>query len=169
MLENYEYKDIPGYEGLYAVTTDGQVWSYRRQRFLSPGWQGSGYLFVILSKDGTQKHHKVHRLVLSTFNPVEDMDKLDVNHLNEIKTDNYLDNLCWMTRQQNCNYGTHNERVSIKLGKPVRCIETGIVYASQSMAARAVGLSSSTGINLCCNGKAKTAGKLHWEYVDKNY
>ena len=44
-------KDIKGYEGLYAVTEDGQIWSYRSKKFLKPNKNTSGYLYVILYKD----------------------------------------------------------------------------------------------------------------------
>ena len=45
-------KDIKGYEGLYGITPEGEVWSYRRKKFLVPRDNGKGYLFVELYKDG---------------------------------------------------------------------------------------------------------------------
>lgn len=163
MINNYTYKDIPGFEGLYAVTTDGQVWSYRRKKFLAPGRNGKGYLFVVLSVDNVQKICKVHRLVLEAFNPVEGMDQLQVNHLDENKENNCLENLCWVTCKENNNWGTRNQRLS----KPVRCVETDTIYNSQLEAAAAVGLSSTSGISLCCNGVRFTAAGFHWEYANK--
>lgn len=163
MINNYTYKDIPGFEGKYAVTTDGQVWSYRRKKFLAPGRNGKGYLFVVLSVDNVQKICKVHRLVLEAFNPVEGMDQLQVNHLDENKENNCLENLCWVTCKENNNWGTRNQRLS----KPVRCVETDTIYNSQLEAAAAVGLSSTSGISLCCNGVRFTAAGFHWEYANK--
>jgi len=63
---------------------------------------------VVLSVDNVQKICKVHRLVLEAFNPVEGMDQLQVNHLDEDKTNNRLENLCWVTCKENNNYGTRN-------------------------------------------------------------
>lgn len=167
MINNYIYKDIPGYEGMYAVTTDGQVWSYRRNKFLAPGRNGKGYLFVVLSVNNIQKLYRVHRLVLEIFNPVEGMDQLQVNHLDEDKTNNRLENLCWVTCKENNNYGTRNQRIGEYRKRPVRCIETDTIYDSQLEAAAAVGLSNASGISLCCNGVRFTAAGFHWEYANK--
>lgn len=45
-------KDIPGYEGLYAATSCGKIWSYRSNKFLKPFTTGSGYLSVELCRNG---------------------------------------------------------------------------------------------------------------------
>ena len=50
------------------------------------------------------------------------------------------------------------------MSKPVRCIETGIVYCSQTEAAKETGINI-TCISQVCNGKYKTAGGYHWEFV----
>lgn len=167
-LKNYEYKDIPGYEGLYAVTTCGKVWSYLGQKFLKP-WTANGYLLVALTRNFKKKNCRVHRLVLETFNPVPGSDVLDANHLNEDRADNRLENLEWATRKENNNWGTRNQRISEYRKEPVRCIETGYIYESQLEAAEAVGLSSSSGISQCCTGKYKTSGGYHWEFCPKSF
>ena len=56
-------KDIKGYEGLYAVTSCGKVWSYKSKRFLTPAKTHNGYLIVNLCKDGQGKMYRVHRIV----------------------------------------------------------------------------------------------------------
>jgi hypothetical protein len=56
-------RDIKGYEGLYAVTSCGKVWSYRSKKFLKPYDNGFGYLYVNLNNDGKKKQFKIHRLV----------------------------------------------------------------------------------------------------------
>jgi len=53
----------------------------------------NGYLFVTLSKDGKSKMFRIHRLVMETFNPIENMETMDVNHIDEDITHNWLDNL----------------------------------------------------------------------------
>jgi hypothetical protein len=67
-----------------------------------------GYREVCLSENGKAKSYLVHRLILSTFYPRKDMDKLDVNHLNGDKTDNRLINLEWCTRSDNIKHSYRN-------------------------------------------------------------
>ena len=56
-------KDIPGYEGLYAATEDGRIWSYRSKKFLKPSKDRYSYLYVNLYKDGVRKTYRIHRLI----------------------------------------------------------------------------------------------------------
>ena len=159
-------KDIKGYEGLYAITEDGQVWSYRKKIFLKSQKAENGYLRVMLYKKGEKRWQPfIHRLVLETFKPVDEMEKLQVNHCNEIKTDNRLENLSWTTAKENCNFGTHNQRVATALSKKVRCIETGVIYNSINEAAEAIGKAASS-LSNCLAGRRKTCGGFHWEFVD---
>jgi hypothetical protein len=65
-----------------------------------------------------------------TYNPVEGMENLDANHIDENKDHNWLSNLNWMTHKENLNHGTRNTRVAKSLAKPVRCVETGEVFDS---------------------------------------
>lgn len=66
-------KDIPGYEGLYSITEDGQVWSHYRNKFIALNNTALGYKEALLSKKGVRRHYGVHRLVLMTYKPVEGM------------------------------------------------------------------------------------------------
>lgn len=92
--------DIKGFEGRYAVTEDGQVWSYKSNRFLSPYLNQRGYLLVDLCGDGFRKQYRVHRLVAEAFIP-NPLGLETVNHKDEVKTNNHVDNLEWMTRLDN--------------------------------------------------------------------
>ena len=116
------WKDIVDYEGLYQVSNMGRVKSLYdgghkifREKILKSGKSGNGYLSVKLCKDGKRKRYYIHRLVLSTFNPVENMENLEVNHINENKGKNYLSNLEWTTHKDNVNHGTRNKRMVEKL------------------------------------------------------
>lgn len=164
----YEYgmRDIPGYEGLYAVTSCGKVWSYKRKIFLKPRKSIGGYLQVCLYKGCDRQFFYIQRLVLETYNPVEEMKKLHANHHDECKEHNYLNNLEWMTCKENINYGTHNERMGKAKGKRVLCVETGVIYSSTREAARQTGIDQSS-ISKACRGIQKTAGGYHWKYIDE--
>lgn len=94
--------DIKNYEGQYAVTPHGKVWSYQSKKFLSSKSKNSkGYPKVMLFKRGkNRKYYSIHRLVASTYIPNE-YKKPQINHKNGIKTDNRVENLEWCTNREN--------------------------------------------------------------------
>lgn len=176
-------KDIKGYEGLYAVTSCGKVWSYRTNKFLRPKITKRGYSQVCLVNNmGIKKSHYVHRLVLETYKPVKNMDKLEVNHIKEFeKTNNCLNNLEWLTHKENMDYGTRNKRAiethkgkeHLTKQKPVYCVELDKTFTGSIAASKELGIKSRSNITGCCKGITKTAGKhpitgerLHWRYAD---
>ena len=150
-------KDIKEYEGLYAITSCGKVWSYKKKIFLKPGKDKSGYLQVTLSKNGCKQNKRIHRLVMETYNPIEGMDNLDVDHIDFDCQNNCLKNLQWLAPEQN------NKKH--KTCKKVLCVETGIIYKSINEAERQTGINQSS-ISKACRGKLKTAGGYHWEFVE---
>lgn len=104
-------KDIQGYENKYAITSCGKVWSYKSKRFLIPHADKDGYLTVDLRKDGKRKAMKIHRLVAMAYIPNPEQ-KPQVNHLDENKQNNALNNLSWATGKENANYGNRNKKIS---------------------------------------------------------
>ena len=89
-------KDIIGYEGLYAVTSCGKVWSYKSKKFLKPGKRRDGYLHVSLYKGGEGKLYYIHRLVAEAYLPNPN-GLQQVNHKDENRENNALQNLEWCT------------------------------------------------------------------------
>lgn len=110
---------MKGYEGLYEVSDGGKVRTLNynhtgKVKELSPGNTGSGYLQVILYKEGKLKQFLVHRLVVEAF--ISEIPKgLVVNHKDENKQNNNVDNLEICTYKYNLNYGTRNERAGKKI------------------------------------------------------
>ena len=155
-------KDIKGYEGLYAITSCGKVWSYRSKKFLKP-IEKNGYLSINLYKEGKVKQCNIHRLVAEAYIPNPD-NKPQVNHKNEVKTDNYINNLEWATVKENLNYGTRNERANKTKSIPVYCAELDRVFDGASTAQREIGVWNAN-IIACCRGKRNTAGGYHWCYA----
>ena len=157
-------KDIEGFEGLYAVTADGKVWSYRKQKFMKAADNGHGYLHVELT-DATGKKFKkrINRLVAETYIPNPE-GLTDVGHKDNCRTNNSVENLEWVTRKENCN----NEGGKRRGGKrtPIRCVETGEIFANQTEAAKFIG-TSAYNVSNCITGKQKTAGGYHWERIEK--
>ena len=152
-------KDIVGYEGLYAVTPEGEVWSYRNERFLKPKHGVKGYLFVTLCKDGKEKNYKIHRLVAEAYLPNPD-NLPQINHKDENKTNNCLQNLEWCDAKYNINYGTRTEKTK----KPILQFTLDGEFVREWSSATDVGKEVSTHICNCLKGRKKSAYGFIWKY-----
>lgn len=164
--DNIEWRDIEGYEGLYQVSEDGDIMSvgYKKKRLLKQYLNVNGYPYVSLYKNGERKHYTIHRLVATAF--CENTNGFDeVNHIDEVKTNNHYSNLEWCSRQYNVNYGTRNERAAEERRRKIKCIELNIVFDSLTQAAKYVNTHNSN-ISACASGKKHTCKGYHWEYVD---
>lgn len=97
------WKDIEDFEGLYQVSNTGKVKSLITDRILKPGISSSGYHSVSLRKGGETFQNSIHRLVGKTF--ISNPDNLsEINHVNNIRSDNRAENLEWVTRQENVQH-----------------------------------------------------------------
>lgn len=130
-MENW--KDIEGYENLYQVSDMGRVRNIKSYKYLKP-WIEKGYKVVNLRKQNKSKHFRIHRLVAIAFIPTDSYE-LDINHKDEDKSNNCVDNLEWCTRKYNINYGTRTERMSksSKGGKRPPFTEEHRIKISQSL------------------------------------
>ena len=158
-------RDVVGYENIYGITSCGKVYSYKSKKFLKPKHNVNGYLMVALYRDGQKKWYKVHRLVAMTYIPNPD-NLPQVNHKDENKANNCLQNLEWCDASYNTNYGTRNEKVSNKLKKPIlQCTLDG-EFVREWSSATDVGKEVMTNIRNCLRGKQKTAYGFIWKYKD---
>lgn len=155
------WKPVKGYEGLYEVSNLGRVKS-SKGKILKNVVNGHGYEHVNLYNNGTIKTVYVHRLVANAFIQNPNGYK-DVNHKDECKTNNCVNNLEFCTVKYNNNYGTGKLRAAEKNGKRVRCVETGETFISIGAAAKSVG-GSKGNLWSVLNGKYKTAYGYHWAY-----
>lgn len=171
MCKVIEYKLIEGYPD-YMVSSDGKVYSLKngKKEELKTRIEKRGYMDVPLYTNSQCVRKRVHRLVAEAF--ITNPDNLpQVNHKDEDKTNNCVENLEWCTAEYNNNYGAHNERVAKTLTNrkdcsvPVVCLETSEVYSSVCEASRQTGINRGH-ISSCCNGKLKTAGGYHWTKVE---
>ena len=98
-----ELFDIPGFESHYAITKNGRVWSKHYQKFISQGMNAQGYPDVNIRYDYRMyKSPRVHRLMAITFLGLDINDtETQVDHKDDDKTNNNLDNLQLLTGKKN--------------------------------------------------------------------
>ena len=190
---NEEWRQIQGYEGLYEVSNLGRVKSLERydkmgrlikEKTLNPRKHKKGYLYVGLSKDGIQKKYSIHRLVAIAFIPNPN-NLPQVNHKDENKENNCLDNLEWCTNEYNCNYGNHGKNISKSLLGGTLSEQTrqrmsearSIKIVQLSLNGKLIKIWNSLRetdkfgyrhacISECCRGLRKTHKKFKWMYYN---
>ena len=181
-----EWKDIRNYEGLYQGSSEGRIKSVDRIVRAKSRWGGyrdmlfkgkplkqflgdNGYLKVGLSKNGESTSKDVHKLIYEAFYGVVP-DGMQVNHIDENKLNNCINNLNLLTPQDNTNYGTAIERMRKTKSKPVfqytLDYKLVAVYSSTKEAAKVLGFDQAS-ISACARGKkhCKTYKGYIWSYV----
>lgn len=187
MQINEEWKDIDEYKGVYQVSTFGNIRRVNRWagnqcksvyvediKEVTPYIDDKGYIRVCLSYKNKAKHFRVHRLVARAFIP-NPSGLLQINHKDEDKTNNHVDNLEWCTAVYNSNYGTRTKRISEKnlafgakrsinqYSKDGMFIRE---WQSLTEAANVLGLHVSK-ISSCCHNRNKTCGGYIWKFTDE--
>ena len=166
-----EWRPVKDYEGLYEVSNRGNVKSlnYRhtgKERIMKPQKDSGGYLYVHLWKDRKDKSYKIHRLVAQAFIPNPEGYN-EVNHKDEDKTNNCVENLEYCSRSYNLTYNDRAKKVAEKNSKPIFGIDrvTGLIveFGSAKEAERETGISNQS-ICHCLKGSCKTAGGFYWYY-----
>lgn len=178
------WKDIKGYENIYQISNLGNVKNIKKDKLLKPFISNkTGYLQIDLSKNGIKERFSIHRLVCIAFIPNYNGYKY-VNHKDESRVNNNVNNLEWCTQKYNCNYGNRNkkigekssqrkhtketkEKISVALSKAILQYDLKGNFIKEwrngYMAQKVLNISYSN-INECCNNKRKTAGGYIWRF-----
>lgn len=183
---NEEWRPVPGFESLYAVSNLGNVKSLTRyKKTLKLHITNAGYYQVQLWHNGVCKPMSVHRLVAMAFIGMPS-EKQVVNHIDENKLNNNVSNLEWITHVENCRYGTainrrtqhldyskrriNNARQIEMVSKPIaqftREGEFIRTWKSASECHRATGITISN-IREVAKGRRNTAGGFVFKEVEK--
>ena len=159
MIKNEVWKDVVDYEGYYQVSNKGRVMSLslrngrkviKRNKILNQTLNTKGYLKTNFSVENKIKTIRTHRIVGITFIP-NLLNKPEINHINGIKTDNRVENLEWVTHQENCEHSYANSLN--KRARKVNQIKNGVIintFRSQYEASKEIGVSQAS-ISNCCN------------------
>lgn len=161
---NEIWKEIKNYEGHYKISSFGNVCSKVKQ--LKPFYNGKGYLYVNICKDGKRETIAVHRLVGLAFidNPEN---KPQINHIDGIKTNNNVLNLEWVDNSENVKHAYENN-LMVSIGLPViQCTKDNVHierFESISNASKFSGIGYMS-IRKCCMKERKTAGGYIWKFA----
>lgn len=167
------WRDIVGYEGYYEVSNLGRIrcceridkiGRHKKSKILKLYKQHDGYLRICLHKDCKQKKFLVHRLVAETFIPNEN-ESPEVNHINGKKDDNRVENLEWITREENMLHAFNTGLATAWNKKKVICIETGEIFESTSEAERIMKLCVNK-VSAVCRGVRKSTGGYTFMYYE---
>lgn len=172
-MEDEIWKDIPGYEGLYVVSSFGRIKSINYHNTgcsrIMRQTKRNGYLSVGLFKGGKQKMFLAHRLVALVFIP-NPHNLPQVNHKDEDKTNNCVENLEWCDASYNRNFGTCNQRAAKTKSKSILQydLEGNLVreWSSISEINRELGYHTSH-ISACARGMLNTMYGYKWKYTKK--
>lgn len=147
----------------YLVSDDGRVYSVKYRKLLKPQTGTGGYLFFYIKVSGKAKNVYLHRLVATAFIPNPD-GKPQVDHINNDKTDNRVENLRWVSPKENMNNEitlpkllVHTNELIEKSKRPVAVYKDGSLvgkFESRSEAARFLGVSQSS-VGACLSGISK--------------
>ncbi len=175
------WKEIPKYKGRYLASNLGRIKTDKtickdkngktysiKEKIKKFFLNKNGYLTVSMCIDNVVKTEYVHYLVLSAFTN-DRKDKMTVNHINEIKTDNRIENLEWLTYRENNMHGTKVKRTSdkkfkkrIKIDK--KTLETIKIYNSKEELLKDGYKLLNT--KMCCINVNKTAHGFIWKYLE---
>lgn len=176
------------YTGMYEASTFGHVRSIdrtitnkngvkvKRKGQLLTEIPRNGYLEVVLTKDNVHHSENIHQLIMNAHCPNPNPEiYTEINHIDEDKTNNRLDNLEWCTHKENVNHGTSRERARNSLrttpyvGQVKQMDLDGNVvkiWKSANKAAKELGINNSN-LYRHLRGINKTCGGYRWEYVNK--
>lgn len=163
------WKDVKGYEDYYQVSNNGNVKSLRNGKILIPSITIHGYKRITLCKNGKKENKVIHRLVAEAFldNP---KNLICVNHKDENKLNNCVENLEWCDRKYNTNYGTCIERRSKNKQRPVNQYDLNMIFIKRYESIKEASngnYSLYTHIGECCKGKHFSIGGYIWRYANE--
>lgn len=169
-LKNEEiWKPINGYENLYLISNFGNVKSLKNNIILKQDTL-RGYKRVALYS-GSRKSRKifqVHRLVAYYFLPNPN-NLPQINHIDENKANNHVENLEWCDAKYNSNYGTRKYKIGLSNGRAVLQYTKNGIFVNRFdtiMDAQRNTSIINQSISACCSGKRKTAGGYIWKYAN---
>lgn len=164
------WKQIEG-ASRYYVNESGEIKSVvgKEEKILKPYHANNNCLMVNIFYDNkTHRYRTIHRLVAEAFIPNPN-NYPQVNHKDENRKNNCVDNLEWCTPKYNSNYGIGHAKQTIACSKPVAMLDDNDMlidwFYSCKEAERQTGIYNRD-INSCAHGKRKSAGGYKWKFIN---
>lgn len=164
---------LQGYSNYEIYPETGQVWSYKRKKFIGNNKStGNYWMCTLYDDDGNVEYWYIHRLIWVVVNgPIPE--GLEVNHIDENKNNNSIFNLNLMSRKENCNWGTRNIRSNTKRrnntiqSKPIVALKDDSLkmFFLSGKEAERKGISSN-GISRCARGERSLYKGYQWKFFD---
>ena len=155
----------------YYATEDGKIWSSYSQKFISSREDKDGYLKVRLASPGFPSGRwtvSLHRLILSTYCPIEGMELLQVNHIDGNKKNNSLSNLEWVTCQENITHACENDlRAKINGGAKLTPGNVREICKALEQGASNIELGEKYGVHPDTIGRIRRGRS--WKEISKDY
>lgn len=169
--EKSQWKPIPNFSW-YLISNKGQVYDRVNNRIVSQNYNSCGYKRVgVVDDEGNRRQMLVHRLVYMAF--IGEIPKgMQINHKDECKVNNDVENLEVMTPSQNINYGTANIRraqvLRITKCKPVNqySMNGKLLNTFESLNDAECAGFVKTHIIDCCKGRKTSYKGYKWQYAE---
>ena len=163
-MNHVEWRPVVGFEGYYFINNRGDVLSLRSGKLRKPVPNNqTGYLYLVLCGKDFHKTVTVHRLVAEAF--IDNPAKLPcVNHKDENKHNNLVENLEWCTKEYNNTYNGKTQRCCKKIIQIDSITGDSVIWDS-ARKADAAGIANYKNISACCRGKRKHAGGYEWRFM----
>lgn len=168
---NRVWRNIRGFDG-YKVSNDGYVYSEKTRRILNRINNNKGYYHICLTVDGKMQYQLLHRLIAEAFIPNPE-GKPFINHIDGNKKNNKIENLEWVTNQENIRHAfeiglmkgrpSNRKKAILQIDKDTKQVIKE--YSSQLEASKELNIHVGS-LSQCLNGKYKTAGGYIWRYKE---
>ena len=159
------HRIIDLFDKQFILYSDGKLFDIEKGVFRNSYLNGRGYLEYVFYVNGENKYITVHKLVAETFIPNPD-NKPCVDHINTIKTDNRVENLRWVTQQENMLNPLTYERVNNAKKKPIAGMDiNGNEVCRFNCVNDAVAAGYSRHCGCVANGKRNKSNNLYWRWL----
>ena len=166
-MSKEQWRDVKGFEGLYKISSYGNIYSYTLEKLMKKQVNPTGYEQVLLYRDGKPFLKRIHRIVMENFSEEEFDHEMPVNHIDGNKLNNKVENLEMTTPKRNTRHAVKTGL--IKSCKPVMqfTIKGEFIreYSSASEAARQLGAHHSQ-ISRAASGKLYSSCGYRWKYKE---